>query len=161
MDWYHTHDDADCDAEEDRHEVGLAEALGLVAHEACQVVDALFGTHDLDTVADLQYEVRIGLQVDTASQDAGHVDAVLLADVELAEALAGDGALGDGEAAVHELAAGSLPLLHIHGEGLSEDDADFVLVLDVSYYQQFVSFLEGLVEVREKNLSVPHHTRHD
>ena len=156
-----THQHTQGDAKENRNQVRFLQGFGLIAHALRKMADALFRTHDLDAVAHLEDQVGIGLQLNTASQDTRNRHTVFLADVQMAQAMAGNGRFGNGEALRNQFGARFLPLFHVHGQFRTEDDARFILVLDIGNNQQFIPLLQRHIQIREENILAAFHSCND
>ena len=156
-----THQHTQGDAKENRNQVRFLQGFGLIAHALRKMADALFRTHDLDAVAHLEDQVGIGLQLNTASQDTRNRHTVFLADVQMAQAMAGNGRFGNGEALRNQFGARFLPLFHVHGQFRTEDDARFILVLDIGNNQQFIPLLQRHIQIREENILAAFHSGND
>ena len=110
------------DAEEDGSEVGLFETLHRVAHEARYLLDALGLAHYDYAVAQLEQQVWLGDKVYAGTADARDGDVKGLAQLEVAQALAVDGGVGDDEALGSEVVGlDGIPLGHVHVDARTDE----------------------------------------
>ena len=136
------------DAEEDGCEVGLLETLDGVAHEFGYLLYALGLAHHNDAVAQLEQQVGLGDEVDTGTADARDGDVEGLAQLEVAQALAVDGGVGDDEALGSEVVGlDSLPLGHVHVNARTDEEREGLDLERRGHEEDLIAHAEGGVRL--------------
>ena len=89
--------DPERDPDEDRNDVRVVELLFLVAEDACEAFHGPLGSHDDESVAEMEMQVLVGENLHPRAVDARDVDAVVVRKVQVSNPLPVDGRVGDEE----------------------------------------------------------------
>ena len=136
---------AEGDADEDRDEVRFAQFLHRIAQQVGHLCDRLLRADDHHAVAHLQLHALIRNQIHAGAVDAGDVDAVFGAQVQVGEFLAVDRRFGDEDAPRYELAVERSPLFEGHVDDVTQKGGDGVGILRRADDQQLVADMQAAV----------------